>query len=92
MGNYAAPLIKELFASADFITQQNTTFTRIHMHEELPHGDQIMEVLSGENFSELHQKQILEGAAKATWLYADQVYNWIITGKLTSSLCSWKCE
>ena len=92
VGNYAAPLIKDLFANADFINNQNTTFTRVHMHEELPHGDQIMEVLGNEDFTALHQRQILEGAEKATWLYADQIYNWIITGKLTSSLCSWKCE
>jgi hypothetical protein len=81
IGNYAAPIIKELFAEADFITLKNSTFTQVHMHEELPHGDQIMDALAHENFSEVHQSQILEGATRATWLYVSIIYDWIITGK-----------
>lgn len=82
IGNYAAPIIKELFAEADFITKKNSSFTQVHMHEELPHGDQILDILSREHFSEQHQRQILEGASRATWLYASTIYDWIITGKL----------
>ena len=82
IGNYAAPIIKELFAEADFITKKNSSFTQVHMHEELPHGEQILEVLANENFSELHQNQILEGATRATWLYTSAIYDWIIKGKL----------
>jgi hypothetical protein len=52
------------------------------MHEELPHGEQIMDALANEIFSEKHQAQILEGANKATWLYANTIFDWIITGKL----------
>ncbi len=82
IGNYAAPIIKDLFAEADFINKRNSSFTLVHMHEELPHGAQILDVLAYENFSELHQTQILEGAKRATWLYANTIYDWIITGKL----------
>ncbi len=82
IGNYAAPVIKELMGSADFITKKNTTFTQVHMHEALPHGDQILDALTTENFSEMHQRQLLEGAEKATWLYANCIYDWIITGDL----------
>ncbi len=82
IGNYAAPIIKDLFAEADFINKRNSSFTLVHMHEELPHGAQILDVLANENFSELHQTQILEGAKRATWLYATTIYDWIITGKL----------
>jgi hypothetical protein len=82
IGNYAAPIIKDLFAEADFINKRNSSFTLVHMHEELPHGAQILDVLANEYFSELHQTQILEGAKRATWLYANTIYDWIITGKL----------
>ena len=82
IGNFAAPVIKELMAEADFITKKNSSFTQVHMHEELPHGDQILDALRNENFSELHQNQILEGATRTTWLYANTIFDWIITGKL----------
>lgn len=82
IGNFAAPVIKELMAEADFITKKNSSFTQVHMHEELSHGDQIMDALANENFSEQHQAQILEGATRATWLYANTIFDWIITGKL----------
>ncbi|SOE19660.1 hypothetical protein SAMN06298216_0163 [Spirosomataceae bacterium TFI 002] len=64
VGNFAAPIIKSLFEEADFIDKRNTTFTQVHMHEELPHGDQILDALGAEDFSEFHQKQLLEGAEK----------------------------
>ncbi|MGR3810635.1 hypothetical protein [Jiulongibacter sp. NS-SX5] len=83
VGNYAAPLIKELLGSAEFITKKNTTFTQVHMHEELPHGDQILDALFAENFSEEHQEQLLAGAEKAIWLYVSTIYDWIINGELT---------
>ncbi len=83
VGNYAAPLIKELLGSAGFISRENTTFTQVHMHEELPHGDQILDALAAENFPELHQSQLLDGAGKATWLYASTIYDWIINGTLS---------
>jgi len=82
IGNFAAPVIKELMAEADFITKKNSSFTQVHMHEELPHGDQILDALANESFSEQHQNQILEGATRATWLYANTIFDWIITGKL----------
>ncbi|KPM47891.1 iron-containing redox enzyme family protein [Jiulongibacter sediminis] len=83
VGNFAAPIIKDLLGSADFIHKRNTTFTQVHMHEELPHGDQILDALGAENFSEVHQAQLLSGAEKATWLYASTIFDWIIKGELT---------
>lgn len=80
VGNFAAPIIKELMNSASFITKKNTTFTQVHMHEALPHGDQILDALANENFGPLHQKQLLEGTERATWLYASCIYDWIISG------------
>ena len=83
VGNFAAPVIKDLLGSASFIHKRNTTFTQVHMHEELPHGDQILDALGAEHFSKMHQDQLLSGAEKATWLYASTIYDWIINGELT---------
>ncbi|WP_341226191.1 hypothetical protein [uncultured Arcticibacterium sp.] len=82
VGNFAAPIIKDLMSSASFISKKNTTFTQVHMHEALPHGDQILDALTNESFSTLHQKQLLDGAERATWLYASCIYDWIISGSL----------
>jgi len=83
IGNFAAPTIKKVMNNTSFLTKKNTTFVKLHMHEELPHGDQILEALSKENFSELHQKQLIEGARRANWLYASTIYDWIFNGELT---------
>lgn len=83
VGNYAAPIIKDLMAAAPFISNKNTTFTQVHMHEALPHGDQILDSLAAEDFTEKHQAQLIAGAEKATWLYASCIYDWIISGELT---------
>ena len=82
IGNYAAPIIKKMFAEANYINSQNTSFATVHMHEELPHGDQILDALSAENFSQNHLSQLNEGARRATWLYASVIYQWIMNGEL----------
>lgn len=82
IGNYAAPIIKSVLFNADFISHSNIKFVEVHMHEELPHGDQIIEILSQVNWSDSHLKQLKDGAEKATWLYAKTIFDWIIDGSL----------
>jgi len=83
IGNFAAPIIKKVMSNSSFLTLKNTTFVKLHMHEELPHGDQIIEILSKEKFSDKHQQQLIEGAKRAKWLYASTIYDWILNGELT---------
>ena len=33
--------------SADFLTRENTKFLVLHQHETLPHGDQLVEAVTG---------------------------------------------
>ena len=80
VGNFAAPFIKEMFAKASFINKKNSTFTQVHMYEELPHGDQIMDILTSVDFSEGHQALLLQGAERATWLYVSKIYDWVLKG------------
>lgn len=82
IGNYAAPLIKGLLSSAPFIAKENTRFVEIHMHEALPHGDQIMDALQAEKWSDKHAAHLLEGAKRATWLYAATIFDWVLHGEL----------
>jgi len=83
IGNYAAPEIKEVLSSSTFLNKKNTTFVNVHMHEELPHGDQILDALSAENFTKEHSEQLVEGAKRAKWLYSSTIFDWILNGKLT---------
>lgn len=82
IGNYSAPVVKDLLSSADFVRKENTTFVQVHMHEVLPHGDQILDALSNEKFSKEHLKQLEEGAKKAIWLYASTIFQWVEKGEL----------
>lgn len=83
IGNYAAPQIKEVLSRAKFLNKKNTTFVNVHMHEELPHGDQILDALSNEKFTEKHRAQLVEGAKRAKWLYSSTIFDWILNGQLT---------
>ena len=83
IGNYASPQIKQMLSNTNFINHSNTSFIQVHMHEELPHGDQILEALSQENFSDKHMSQLVEGARRARWLYSSTIFDWILNGELT---------
>lgn len=83
IGNHSAGNIKEMMAAADYLTKKNTTFVQVHMHEELPHGDQILEALDREKFTPEHQAQLEEGARRGIWLYASTIFDWIQRGELT---------
>ena len=88
IGNYAAPIIKQVMSNSAFLSKKNTTFVQVHMHEELPHGDQIFDALSNERWSDLHLAQLEEGARRATWLYVTTIFEWIINGQLKLISCA----
>jgi len=85
IGNYAAPIIKQVMANTPFLNKKNTTFVQVHMHEELPHGDQILDALSNESWTATHLNQLTEGAKRGTWLYAKTIFDWIINGQLKAA-------
>ena len=54
---------------APFLNQKNTKFLRLHMHEQLPHGQQIIDALDAEPLSAEHQAHLAEGARKGAVMY-----------------------
>ncbi|HEY9630486.1 MAG TPA: hypothetical protein V6C84_24590 [Coleofasciculaceae cyanobacterium] len=45
-GSGASDIIKPMLANAKFINERTSTFIVLHMHEEVKHGDQILEAIS----------------------------------------------
>jgi len=79
IGNHSAKMLKGIMAKAPFITQRNTSFIQVHMHEVLPHGDQIVEALDSAKLNEYHTQELVSGALKGSWLYA-RIIDWVLDG------------
>lgn len=76
----ARDTIKKLIADASYLTPRNTRFLVIHQHEELPHGDQIIDALKGADLNAEQLADLEEGAGYGTTLYL-RMFQWVITGK-----------
>lgn len=55
--------------SAPFLRPKNTKFVVLHHHEQVPHGDQILEALFRERLRAPERDDLVEGARTATVLY-----------------------
>ena len=55
--------------SAPFMTRENTKFLVLHQHETNPHGEQILEALEAETFSDSELNDLFLGAKQGTILY-----------------------
>ena len=55
--------------SAPFLNRENTKFLVLHMHETLPHGQQILDALQAAPLQQRHLGDLLEGARKGAVLY-----------------------
>lgn len=62
-------VIKRLLAGAKYANPRNTRFLIIHQHEDLPHGDQILDALKGGKLDEQQLRDLEEGAAMAMKMY-----------------------
>ena len=68
-------VIADLLGEASYLTPKYTTFVVVHQHEELPHGDEILEAVANARLDETMQSDLLEGAKKALTLYL-RMFNW----------------
>lgn len=75
-------LIQDLVKGAAYLNPRNTRFLIIHQHEELPHGDQILDALSQGNLTPDHIKDLEEGAAIGRTMYL-RLFAWVLNGKDT---------
>jgi hypothetical protein len=62
------PQIRALLR-APFLSEANTKFLVLHMHEVLPHGDQILDALEREDLTAAQSDDLIEGAKKGGVLY-----------------------
>ena len=62
-------LIRKLLSNAEFLTPRNTVFVAVHQHEELPHGDQVLEIVKESNLDKSEFFELVEGANIAKKLY-----------------------
>ena len=62
-------VLKPLFATKDFLRADTTRFLRIHLHEEIPHGDQVLGVLEEAHLEERDLDELLMGARIAAVIY-----------------------
>ena len=61
------PAVRAL--SAPFMTRDNTKFLVLHQHETNPHGEQILEALDAQTFTDLELGDLFLGARQGTVLY-----------------------
>jgi hypothetical protein len=61
-------LLKEVLAQP-FLNRENTKFLVLHMHETLPHGQQIVDAIAAQPLSSAQLDDLVEGARKGAVLY-----------------------
>jgi hypothetical protein len=71
-GNDNRALLAKLL-KAPFLGPGNTRFLVLHMHETLPHGEQILSALGAETLDDTQVRDLVEGAFKGGILYLRMV-------------------
>jgi hypothetical protein len=74
--NLSSPENRSMLArllKADFLSVTNTKFFVLHMHETLPHGDQLLDALGAEVLDDQQLADLVEGARKGGVLYLRMV-------------------
>ena len=76
----SSDLIASLLKAAPWLNPRNTRFLVSHQHEELPHGDQILDALGKANLTGSHINDLEEGARVAVTIYL-RMFRWVMTGR-----------
>ncbi len=56
-------------SASSFLNERNTRFLIVHMHEELPHGDQIIAALSEIKLTDQERADLVTGARQGAIMY-----------------------
>ncbi len=78
------PLFRQLLG-APFLNRDNTKFLVLHMHETLPHGEQILDALAAARLLDHHLADLAEGARKGAVQYL-RMAEWAIDPAAISGL------
>jgi hypothetical protein len=85
LGSGSSDVAKRLMQTAPFITDRTARFMQIHLHEELPHGDQILAALEAANLDAAQLSDLAEGATVGATLYLRMV-DWVFQAESCSFL------
>ncbi len=80
LGSGSIDVARRLLQSAPFVTERTARFMQIHMHEELPHGEQILAALASANLDAAQLSDLAEGAIVGATLYLRMV-DWVFQGE-----------
>ncbi len=69
LGPGGKDVVKRLLSNTEFITERTSRFIQIHLHEELPHGDQVVDALQKAQLSPEMLNDLKEGAQTGAILY-----------------------
>ena len=62
-------MVRQIFANSGFINRENSTFLILHLHETLPHGEQILSALESVPLDTDQLADLAEGARIGAVLY-----------------------
>ncbi len=71
------PTLDKVMSNSNFLTESNTRFIKVHRHEELPHGDEILRELSEYGPSQEEYNDILLGAKNGSSIFQG-LLEWIV--------------
>jgi hypothetical protein len=77
LGDGKIPAVKTLVSTSSCMRPDNTAFLRIHLHEELPHGQEVLAALGAAGLTEDDERDLLEGARRAAELYLSAI-GWVL--------------
>jgi hypothetical protein len=76
----SSELLDLVLSRSSFLNQKNTKFLQIHRHEELPHGDQILDALKQAKLSHDEWADVGHGAKMASDFY-ESFLTWVLQNK-----------
>jgi hypothetical protein len=76
----SSELLDHVLSRSSFLNQKNTKFLQIHRHEELPHGDQILDALDQAKLSHDEWAEVAQGAKMASDFY-ESFLTWVLQNK-----------
>lgn len=76
LGSGGRDIVKRMLHNATFINERTSRFIYIHLHEELPHGEQVMNALNQIELSPEIMADLEEGAKTGAMLYL-RMLDWV---------------
>ena len=62
IGTTSSDIVRQFVQNSSFMTPKNTRFLITHLHEELPHGDQVLQALEDAHLSVAQHAELAEGS------------------------------